>query len=485
MAESKKIVIVEDDEDLRNILVDFLSENQFEVLQYSDSLIALEFLAENHKCVGLVISDLRMPQMDGLEFLTRLKELDSKIPLIMITGYGSLEIALEAMKRGAFHYMMKPFKLSEILIHVQRAFDFCGARPVCASNSATANPGTFVTEQGVGVPELIGKSPAMKNISDLILRVSKVNTNVLIRGESGTGKEMVARAIHQYGPRHQKPFVAINCAAIPDTLLESELFGYARGAFTGATQRKQGLIEDAEGGTLFLDEIGDMPPGLQSKLLRVIQERKIRAVGDNKLKNIDIRIITATHVNLQDAIKQGKFREDLYYRLSVIPISLPPLRERREDIPLLSQHFLKKYASLNNFHITGFTRAAMARLMGLRWDGNVRELENVIERAVALCTSALIDEKDLLSPSWEFRPSTQDVECPGFGNELDVSVLEKRSSEEVVHDVLDDFPTMEELEKRYIRMVLEKTRGRKDEAAKVLGINRRTLYRKEREYHLN
>ncbi len=262
---------------------------------------------------------------------------------------------------------------------------------------------------------VIGKSPAMKAIFDLVARVSGATANVLITGESGSGKEMVARAIHESGPRASKQFVAINCTAIPETLLESELFGHAKGSFTGAITRKRGLFEEAEGGTLFLDEIGDMNPQLQSKLLRVIQERKVRAVGDNVDKPIDVRVIAATHKDLKMAIKEGRFREDLFYRLSVIPIVIPPLRGRRDDVPLLAEHFLKKYSAMNNSQVKGFTKRAMAKLMDLKWEGNVRELENVVERAVVLSSSTLIDEADIPTPETQspesFFTSAMDCWC--------------------------------------------------------------------------
>jgi DNA-binding NtrC family response regulator len=270
---------------------------------------------------------------------------------------------------------------------------------------------------------------------------------------------MVARAIHETGPRASKPFVAINCTAIPETLLESELFGHAKGSFTGAIQRKRGLFEEAAGGTLFLDEIGDMNVALQSKLLRVLQEKKVRAVGENVARDVDVRIIAATHKDLKAAIRDARFREDLFYRLSVIPIVIPPLRQRPDDIPLLADHFLKKFAATNNVKVKGFTKRATAKLVKMRWEGNVRELENLIERATVLSTAELIDEGDIPTP-------------------------ETANAEQFFGSAIADFPTVEQLERRYIEVVLEKTAGRKDKAAQILGINRRTLYRKEREYGL-
>ncbi len=315
-----------------------------------------------------------------------------------------------------------------------------------------------VVKKSWGLKGIVGKSKAINTVFDLVKRVSESTTNVLITGESGTGKEMVARAIHQMGSRADKPFVAINCTAIPENLLESELFGHAKGSFTGAISEKRGLIAEAEGGTLFLDEIGDMSPALQAKLLRVLQERKIRPVGDNNIYDVDVRVIAATHKDLKNSIKEGTFREDLFYRLSVIPIALPALRERAEDIPLLAEYFLKKYkATSGNPQISGFSKLAMNKLMNLRWPGNVRELENVIERAVVLCTGNQIEEEDIPNP-------------------------ELSSPHDTINELTQDFPTLEALERRYMQVILQKTLGRKDKAAEMLGINRRTLYRKEREY---
>jgi two-component system response regulator HydG len=405
--------------------------------------------------IDLIISDIKMPQIDGLDFTTRLKTVRPEIPVILITAFGSIETAIEAMKRGAFHYVVKPFKLAEMSVNVERALEH---RKLTRDNSALRHELKRGWSLG-GTGGIIGKSPGMKVVFDLVARVSQATANILITGESGTGKERVARAIHEGGPRASRPFVAINCTAIPEALLESELFGHAKGSFTGATQRKKGLFEEAEGGTLFLDEIGDMDPALQSKLLRVIQERKIRAVGENTTRDIDVRIIAATHKDLKAAIKDGRFREDLYYRLSVIPIVIPPLRHRKEDIPILAEHFLAKYAAMNNVRVRGFTKPAIAKLVELKWEGNVRELENVIERAVVLATGEWIDVADL--------PSAEEASIDHFYGAA-----------------TGDFPTIDQLERRYIELVMAKTAGRKDKAAQILGINRRTLYRKEREYGL-
>lgn len=455
-----RIIVVDDELEMRSLLEDYLKNNGFHVSCFPLATAALDALSPGGELavdraegdIDVIISDIKMPQLDGLEFTSKLQALRPEIPVVLITAFGSVETALEAMRRGAFHYIVKPFKLGEIAVNIERALE---RRKLQRDNTALRQE----VNKSWRLGNVIGKSAEMKAVFDLVGRVSQATANVLIMGESGTGKEMVACAIHQNGPRANKPFIAINCTAIPETLLESELFGHAKGSFTGAYQRKRGLFEEAEGGTLFLDEIGDMNVQLQSKLLRVIQERKVRAVGDNVVRDVNVRIISATHKNLKTAMKDGLFREDLYYRLSVIPVVIPPLRSRKEDIPLLAEYFLKKYAATNNLNVKGFTKRGIAKLVSLRWEGNVRELENVIERAVVLCTGTLIDEADI--------PSTEVANAEGFFT-----------------GAIADYPTITQLEERYMRLVLEKTGGRKDKAAQILGMNRRTLYRKEREYGL-
>lgn len=454
-----RVVVIDDDREMRSLLEDFLTNEGYKVLTFPIASEALEALSQGflkadleEGDIDLIISDIQMPQMSGLELTTQLQTLRPEIPIILITAFGSIETAIEAMKRGAFYYVVKPFKLAEMSVHVNRAIEH---RKLQRDNSTLRKE----LKKSWAMGDVIGKSTRMKEVFDLVLRVAQAKTNVLIQGESGSGKEMIARAIHENGPRATKPFLPINCTAIPEALLESELFGHAKGSFTGATQRKRGLFEEAEGGTLFLDEIGDMNVALQAKLLRVIQERKIRPVGDTVSKDVYVRIIAATHKDLKSAIKDGLFREDLYYRLSVIPILIPSLRERKEDIPLLADHFLKKYAATNNIAVKGFTKRAMAKLISLRWEGNVRELENVIERAVVLSCQPWIDDADIPSP-------------------------ESVNSEQFFSNATRSFPTLDQLESKYIQLVLDKTAGRKDKAAQILGINRRTLYRKERTYGL-
>ena len=320
------VVVIDDEQEMRSLLEDFLVGEGYHVHPFASAVDALKALSPGGPLgaetelgdIDALISDIKMPQMDGLELTAQLRQVRPEIPIILMTAFGSVETAIEAMRRGAFHYVVKPLKLAEMGVNVERAVEH---RKLQRDNSALRQE----VKRSWSMGTLIGKSAGMKSVFDLVSRVSQVTANVLITGESGTGKEMVARAIHESGPRAQKPFVAINCTAIPETLLESELFGHAKGSFTGAIQQKRGLFEEAAGGTLFLDEIGDMNVLLQSKLLRVIQEKKVRAVGENIARDVDVRIIAATHKDLKAAIKDGRFREDLFYRLSVIPIVIPPL----------------------------------------------------------------------------------------------------------------------------------------------------------------
>lgn len=449
------VAVVDDDPQMRSLLVDHLELNNYRVKSFDDGLGAMKFLLGNDpdsSQIDLVVTDLRMPEVDGLSVLRQLKPSRPHLPVIIMTAHASVESAIEGLRKGAFDYILKPFKLAEISHSIERAISFGRLQ---RQNKTLASE----LKKNWTKNEIVGKSSAIQEIFEMIERVAPAQSNILITGESGTGKEVVAKAIHNRSPRSQKPFIAINCTAIPDTLLESELFGHAKGAFTGAVERKKGLFEEAEGGTLFLDEIGDLDMALQAKLLRVLQERKIKPVGDNQMKSIDVRIIAATHKDLKKSIQEKNFREDLYFRLSVIPIVVPPLRHRQEDIPLLAQHFLNKYSVINNKLVTGFTTEALQKLMNMPWPGNVRELENLVERMVVLTRN----------------PSIQANEIP---------VADEKSHESFYGQAIQDSPTLEELEKRYIQVVLEKTGGRKERAAQILGINRRTLYRKQKEYDL-
>lgn len=454
MAVLGRLILIDDDAEMRSMMKDFLHESNYEVKDFALATEALAYVQaqKNTNQLDVIVSDIQMPEMDGFEFIDQVRRVEPDVPVVLVTAFGSIESAIEATRKGAFDYLVKPFKLTEFAVRVERAL---ALRNLRRENQVLRQE----MRKGWTHYDMIGKSKAMREVFQMIDRVAKATANVLVTGESGTGKEVVARAIHERGPRSHKPFIAINCTAIPESLLESELFGHAKGAFTGAVARKKGLFEEAEGGTLFLDEIGDMDLALQAKLLRVLQERRIRAVGDNEYKEIDVRIISATHKDLNLAVREGRFREDLFYRLSVIPIHIPPLRARKEDIPTLAHYFLAKYAPANHSSVRGFTASAMAKLVNARWDGNVRELENLIERMVVMAQDEFIDGKD-------------------------VPVNEAKPKEDFYSESQADLVTINQLEKRYIQFVLEKVGGRKEKAAQVLGINRRTLYRKEREYGL-
>lgn len=455
-----RVLVIDDEAEMLSLLSDFLVSENYEVETFSLATEALAALSPQGKYGGddlrnqvdVIITDLKMAHMDGMQFLKRVSLERPEIPVVLISAFGTIDTAIEAMRNGAHNYVVKPFKLNDISVVLQKAME---RSKLVRDNKVLRQE----VKKAWRLDEVIGKSEAMRSVFDLIGKVAHSAANVLINGESGTGKEMVARAIHKNGPRANGPFIPINCTAIPADLLESELFGHVKGAFTGAVVRKKGLFEEANWGTLFLDEIGDMSPSLQAKLLRVLQDRKIRPVGDNVLYDIDVRIIAATHKNLQAAIHEGLFREDLFYRLSVIPITIPPLRDRPEDIPQLVEHFVKKFSATSGAQQRGFTRRAMAKLMKMRWPGNVRELENVVERTMVISDHVLIDEADI----------------PGFAD---------MRPEEFFKSATSDLPSLIQLEERYMRLVLEKVAGRKEKAAQILGINRRTLYRKEREYGL-
>ncbi|MGE3684328.1 MAG: sigma-54-dependent transcriptional regulator [Bdellovibrionales bacterium] len=447
------VVVIDDDPEMRSMLVDQLEIDDYTVWKFSDGREALAFLNGNKPEAGqveLVVTDLRMPDVDGLSLLRNFKPKHPDVPVILMTAYASVESAIEGLRKGAFDYITKPFKLAEMSHAVERAVMF--GRLQRENRTLTKE-----IKKTWALNEIVGRSAPMNEIFDLVERVASSTSSVLITGESGTGKEVIAKAIHQRSPRHSKNFVAVNCTAIPDTLLESELFGHVKGSFTGAMTDKRGLFDEAEGGTLFLDEIGDMDIALQAKILRVLQERQIRPVGSTQSKPVDVRVIAATHKDLKKAIGNGTFREDLYYRLAVIPIVMPALRHRPEDIPLLAHHFLNKYSLLNGGRVHGFSQEALQKLMGLPWPGNVRELENLVERLVVLSKTPVIQAQDI----------------PGG---------EEKNFETFFGQNVATLPSLDELEKRYIAHVLEKTGSRKEKAAQILGINRRTLYRKERDY---
>jgi two-component system, NtrC family, response regulator HydG len=450
MAKKIKIAIVDDDVEMGRVVGDLLSYDGYHITAYLSAAEALVKFKSD--LPDILITDHKMKDIDGLMFLKKVQTDYPSIVSIMMTAFGSIETAIEAMKAGAYHYILKPFKNEELSLLVSRAREKVILKNENSSLKKELN-------KSFSLDAIIGKSPAMTAIFDFIKVVAPAEANVLITGESGSGKELVARALHNGGSRKNKPFIAINCTALPENLLESELFGHMKGSFTGAISDKKGLFEEAHGGSLFLDEIGDMSLQLQAKLLRVLQERQIRPVGGNHFKTIDVRLIAATHRDLKIMVKDGKFREDLFYRLNVVPLRVPALRERVEDIPLLIESFVKKFSLRNNSKVSSVSSEAMGLLMAHPWPGNVRELENVIERAIVLTPGEVIEKKMIL------------------GSALEEAQLN-------IEQLYVDRPKLEKLEERYIKMILSETDNKKDEAAQILGISRRTLYRKERLYGL-
>ncbi len=447
----RKIVVIDDDIAMREMVEDFLTSKNLPFESYSLASEAFKKFQEmDMSTIDVVITDQNMPEMDGIEFTQRLQKWAPEIPVLIMTAFASIDSAIEATRLGAFAYLSKPFKLTELEVTIQKAQQL---RNLKLENTQLKSSVKNQWRYG----KMIGKSQPMREVFQLIDRIALAHSTVLVTGDSGTGKELVARAIHDKSSRSDKPFIALNCTAIPENLIESELFGHMKGSFTGALSDKKGMFEEAQGGTLFLDEIGDLDISLQAKLLRVLQEKTIKPVGANREKNIDVRVITATHKNLFKATQENLFREDLYYRLSVLPIHLPPLRQRKEDIPLLAQYFLEKYSSLNNSKVRAFSVQALEELVNYPWNGNVRELENVIERLCVLTTGELIEATTLVR-----NQNSQD-------------------SDDFFQSAVSDWPTIEQLNDRYIDLVMSKTGGRKEKAAQILGINRRTLYRREKE----
>lgn len=445
-----RILIVDDDRQMCQLLVDVLAEEGYDVEAVHDGRSALE----KFRAAGcdLMITDLMMPRMRGTELVKEVKAIDPDALILLITAFGSIESAVEAMKAGAFHYVTKPFRTDEMILHVSRAFQ---QRRLCEELQRLRS---VVLERN-SFENIIGKSEKMQEVFSIIRQISDLAANVLILGESGTGKEMVARAIHHHSWRAQGPFIPLNCAAVPETLLESELFGYLRGTFTDARKDRRGLFQEASGGILFLDEISEIPINLQAKLLRVIEDKEVRPLGANQSEKVDTRIVSACNLDLEHLVEQGRFRQDLYYRLNVIRIELPPLRERPEDIPLLAEHFLHKFASQAKREINSIDQDALAALMNHRWPGNVRELEHTIERAVLLGKETSVSLKDL--------PMQSQV---SNGNPVPLG------------SAVANGYTLKDLEREYILRVIESTYGNKAEAARILGVDRTTLYRKLEEY---
>jgi DNA-binding NtrC family response regulator len=446
-----RILIIDDDPAMVSVISEICHERGHQTIAFNSGQKAIENLA-NHS-PQLVITDLKMDKVGGLDILRECREVLPQTPVIVITAYAKVESALEAMKLGAYDYIAKPFKVDELQLTIQRALDHQQDRKEIQQLRRAV-------KEKYRFENIIGTSQKMQDVYNLIAKVADTDSTILIQGESGTGKELVARALHFNSNRQHQPFVAINCSALPENLLESELFGHKKGAFTGAVQDKIGLFEEAEMGTIFLDEINSMALSLQTKLLRVLQERQIRRVGETKSVPINVRVLAATNESLGDKIKSGAFREDLYYRLCVIPIEMPALRERLDDIPLLVSHFLQKNASQTGTEAKKIDHKAIEMLQGYRWPGNVRELENAIERACALCDEGTIQQQDL--PPQVMRQTGGPV--PAGSSALPVG----RS--------LDDY--VREQERAFIEETIKFNGGNREKAAKMLEISMATLYRK-------
>lgn len=450
MSQKVKILVVDDEAVMRDTMSDWLLEKGFNIVSVSSGMEAIEKVKTGSFNIAFV--DMKMPGLDGLEVLRAMKRIDPETAVVIMTAYATIETAIEAMKEGAYEYMIKPFSLDVVELIVKKIVKY---QELVAEN--------ILLRKRLGerdhLKNIIGKSPQMKEVLALVDNIAETNSTVLIQGASGTGKEVIARAIHLKSLRRDMPFIAANCAAIPRELLESELFGHEKGAFTGATYTKKGRFEQADGGTLFLDEVGEMDLSAQIHLLRVLQEKEFRKVGGTELIKIDVRIISSSNKDLEQAVKEDRFREDLFYRLNVIAISLPKLNERKDDIPLLVDHLLTKHGLESGRGKKTMSPEAMALMMKHNWPGNVRELENVIERAVILSKDTVIKP--------EYLPQIVRKEPQGD------------------HRVFIQDRSLEEMEKQYIYGVLRENKWNKSKSARILGIERMTLYHKIKKYNLD
>jgi len=453
MTNEKKntVLVVDDDPAHRTMLSTLLAGWGYEAHEADDGSTAIEKV--NDQPYDLILMDIRMIKMSGLEALAEIKTINPAIPIIIMTAFSSVETAVEALKKGAYDYLTKPLDFDELRLTISRSMDHTRLRE--ENRMLRESLGSHFDRQNI-----IGRSPAMVKLLETVAQIAPSEATVLITGESGTGKEIIAGAIHFNSPRKAAPFVKINCAAITETLLESELFGHEKGSFTGAHRKKEGRFYHAHGGSIFLDEISEMSMAMQVKLLRVLQEREITRVGGEDVIKVDVRVIAATNRDLLEEMEKGRFREDLYYRLNVVTLKMPPLRERREDIPLLAQHFLRMFSEKNRKEIKGLTPQAMDLLLKYNWPGNVRELMNAVERAVVLSQSEYLDEE-------EFPLFPED-------SYLDRKILPK--------DSIPPGIPLEEMERATILKTLESTKGNKSEAARRLGITRKTLHKKLKKY---
>ncbi len=455
------ILVVDDEPNYLIVLSELLKEEGFEVMTAQSGEEGLKIVADAD--LDIVLTDMRMPGMDGLELLKAIKSYNKDLPVIMITAFGEVEKAVGAMRAGAYNYLTKPFNNEELLLNIRKAIEHY----LLLRENLRLRDEARVR---YGFASIVGKNARMQEIYQLIEKVAPTPSSVLITGESGTGKELVARAIHINSPRDKASFISVNCAALPETLLESELFGHERGAFTGATSMRKGRFELADSGTLFLDEIGDIPLPLQAKLLRVLQERSFERVGGSHPIKVDVRIITATNRDLKDEVDEGRFREDLYYRLNVLHIHLPPLRERADDIPMLTDHFINKFAKMLNKPDLRISGEALRYLVGLPWEGNVRELENTIERAAILCSGDVIRAEDVhpdVSDNKEAQNWSPDVDFEKF-------IPSNLSLPDVLSGV----------EEEMVKRALKDANFVQARAAESLGITKSLLQYKMKKYHI-
>ena len=457
MSEKSRILILDDEKNYLLVLEALLSDAGYDVTPINDPEMAVSYLEEAE--VDVVITDMKMPKMSGLDVLQQIKRSSPSIPVLIMTAFGSIESAVEVMKYGAFDYITKPFANDELLLSVHNAVELSRAHQQYRILQESL-------EERYSTHQIIGKSPAMRETLSIVDRVSASRSTVLITGESGTGKELVARAIHFSSPRKDEPFVAVNCMAFNAGVLESELFGHEKGSFTGAVAMRRGRFEQADRGTLFLDEIGELPPDLQVKLLRVLQERVFERVGGTEPVKVDIRIVAATNKDLAKMVEEGRFREDLYYRLNVVQIHIPPLRERREDIPLLVFHFIAQIASENGITPKSFTQEAQNYLSGYEWPGNIRQLQNVIERCMVMIPRDVIDVEDL-------PPEIRDEESQ-FKSAVDLLPVELNLAD-----------TLDKIEAALIRRALVRADFVQAHAADLLGISRSLMQYKLKKYNIS
>lgn len=453
---TSKILIVDDDPGHLTTLKTITKSWGYTVETANDGVVAVDTVKSGP--VDLILMDVRMTNMSGIEALGQIKDYNPSIPVIIMTAYSSVESAVEALKSGAYDYLIKPLDFEVLKLTIERASEHAGLKE---ENRALKEH----LRSDYDIANIIGRSQPMKKLMDMMSMVAPSEATVLITGESGTGKELIARSLHFNSPRKEKPLVVVNCASITETLLESELFGHEKGAFTGADKRREGRFMQANHGTIFLDEIGETSPTMQAKLLRVLQEKEVQRVGSEETIKVDVRIVAATNRNLEADVANGRFREDLFYRLNVMNLNVPPLKERQEDIPLFAQHFLKKFADKNRKTVKGFVPLAVDMLLNYDWPGNVRELENAIERAVILLTGEHITEKQL--------PLNITKKYP----DLSTSPI-------AAAPVMDGTRSMEEIEKEAILATLKASGGNKSETARRLGITRKTLHNKLKNYGL-